>query len=186
MAKESFKEEIARMSREREDARSALRTAFERSPAIVAREIQYEELWILSPETVKEEGQWRVTFLRHDGPRGHFSGKDMEDLIKELSSTRMTYTPVDESFVMQWTSTPEYEEGVKQVALVQADNQLRWIARQHSKEAYAWAMTVREQALEAKDLETATKLLERAAADVQAGRVPNPRALKRRLLRAFR
>lgn len=181
-----FRAEVSRMRTDRARAQAAMRTAFERSPAVLVTEGKsYRELWIVSPETVRTDGNVRVTYLRPDGPRGHFSGRDMEDLVKELSSTRSTYDPVDEAFVMEWTQTPEYQEGQLRVAFVQADNQLRWLAGQRGEQGRKWASTIQDQVYQMDDVEQATKVLERAAADLQAGRAPNTKALRARLLNAF-
>lgn len=187
--KEGFEEELARMQAERTAARGALRDAFAVSPAILVIEGTHRELWILSPELDPKDGSLRVTYLTPDGPRGHFAGDDIEDLVKELSSTRARYEPVDENAVIRWTSTKAYHEGLLQVAFVQAEGQLRWIAGKRGKDAYAWAMDVRDQAYAEADktgkIEDATRILERAAADLQAGRAPNTRALRARLINAF-
>jgi hypothetical protein len=157
-------------------ARGSFLDAFEASPAVLVTEGQHQEVWITTPELDPKEGKLRVTYLGKDGPRGHFAGRDMDDLVKELASVRATYTPVDEAFVVEWTSTPAYQEGVLRVAFVQADNQLRWVAGQRGGAARDWANEVRDRAYLASSVEEATRILERAAADLQAGRAPNRRA----------
>lgn len=185
---DDFEKHVARLKGRRETARDAMREAFRRSPAVLVTRGSDEELWIASPELDPKEGTVRITTLRHDGPWGHTSGKDMEELVEKEASSRVTYTPVDDDFVMTFTGTTEYREGIRRLAFVQADNQLRWIAGQKGRDASTWASDlsyrVIMEAEETGDLEGATRTLERAAADVQAGRAPNPgiRALKARLL----
>lgn len=172
-------------------ARRSLREAFEQSPAVLARSEDREELWILSGETNPNEGKLRVTELWTDGPGGHFSGQSLDEIVKEKANRWSTYQPVDEDFVIDWTSTDEWNEGLQRVAYVQAHNQLMWVAGKQGEHAsdeqrsrvYRWAMDQTMKARQIEDIEQATKMLERAAADLQAGRAPNGiPELRRRLM----
>lgn len=180
---DDFDAELDRLRAQREAAEGALRSAFERSPAILVTEGELDEIWILSPETHPEDGELRVTYLMPDGPRGHFSGDSIDELVTELATTWARYEPVDEAFVLRWTTTPEWTQGVWQVAYVQAWNALM---RTGGMEAFDWVQERIAEAQRTGDAEAATKILEQARADLKAGRAPNdPGALKRRLLNAF-
>lgn len=170
---ESFRAEMARMRRDRETAERRLTDAFLESPAVFVTEGDLEELWILSPELDPKEGIFRVTFFRRDGPRGHHSGESLQALVRELARHRQEVTPASDADVVAWTTTPEFEEGVKQVSLVQADNQLRYLAGRKGAAASAWAREVSARAGREPDLDRAIELLVRAAEDLGAGRAPN-------------
>lgn len=178
---DDFDDELERLRARRRAAEDALRDAFDRSAAILVTEGDRDELWILSPETHPEEGDVRVTFLSPDGPTGHRSAVGPEDLIAELASFRATYRPVDEGFVIQWTSTPQWEEGVMRVSYVQAVNLLQSLAARHDAREWAWQQILESR--EEMDFAKAIRMLELAARDLQAGRAPNPLAtLKQSLM----
>ena len=180
---DDFDAEMARLRADREEAESALRSAFERSPAILVTEGDLDELWILSPETHPEEGELRVTYLMPDGPRGHFSGNTLDELVTELARTWARYEPVDEAFVLRWTTTPEWTKGIWQVAYVQAWNALQITG---GMEAFEWVNERIAEAQRASDYEEATRILVQARPDLTAGRAPNERRdLKHRLVNAF-
>jgi hypothetical protein len=179
-----FRDELERMRLERERAEDDLREAFAQSPAVLVRERRHphKELWILSPETDPSQGKLRVTEFLPDGPYGHISRETLDQIIDEKASTGHIYEPVDEAFVMEWTSTPEWTEGVKKVAYVQAYNRLVAAGSRHGASKYAWDTHMRAQSMD--NWEDATALLEQAAADIEAGRVTDRQLnrKKRRLL----
>ena len=180
---DDFDDELERLRSERHVAELALQAAWAQSPAVLVKGGDREELWILSGETSPKEGKIRVTELLPDGPYGHFSAETIDEIVREKANTWSTYTPVDEQFVMDWTSTDEWHEGLQRVAYVQAHNQLTYLA---GSKHWDWAWGVISKARAEPDIERATRMLEQAAADLQAGRAPNPtaiRRLKRRLLR---
>lgn len=180
---DDFDAELAQIREKRAAAERALREAWEQSPAVLVRARDRDELWILSGETNPKEGKWRVTELWRDGPSGHFSAETVDEIVRKMAVPWATYEPVDEDFVIDWTSTDEWIEGLKWVAYVQAYNQLMWLA---GGDAYQWAFQRAMEAKQLDDIEAATRLLEQAAADIQAGRAPNAasvRRLKRSLLR---
>lgn len=169
---DDFDAEVEQLRARRAAAESAMRDAFARSPAILVTEGDRDELWILSGQTnPEEEGDWRISFLWADGPGGHRSGDDVEDLVRELAVPWATYKPVDESFVIRWTTTPTWKEGALKVAYVQAFNHLQSLAARHDAREWAWQRILASKA--ETDIQKATRILELAMRDLEAGRAPN-------------
>lgn len=179
MGSAEFDAEMAQIRARRDAARDAMRGAFERSPAVLVIEGDLEELWILSGETDPRQGRVRISQFGRDGPRTHLSDQSLDELVAELAATWATYEPVDEAFAMEWTSTPEWTEGQLRVAYVQAFNRLQFVGGKHGASDWAWEQISQARQL---DVEEATRVLERAASDLEAGRAPNDvRSLKARL-----
>jgi hypothetical protein len=181
---DDFRAEMARLRRDRDDAEDAMRRAFAASPAVLVTERHWEELWIASPETVRSEGNVRITFLRPDGPIGHTSGHDLEALVKERASKRARLRAVDEAFVMRWTGTPETQEGVEL-----SRRAGRGPAPQPRGPKEGLGMGTRGHgpgyaaAEQSGRISDATTIPSGQLRDLDQGRAPNTLALKARLLR---
>lgn len=172
---ESFDEQVDRFRAQRAAAIQAALDAFGASPAVMSRlrgRADRPTLLLLSPETVPEHGKLRVTYMGPDGPHGHDSGDTIEKLADDVARVYEDFRPVDEDFVMEWTSTPEFEDGARRVAFVQAANGITWEAQQVSRDAYDWAAALRHDVADMADIREATAILERGIADIKAGRRP--------------
>lgn len=183
----SFEDEVE-YYRQRSAARVAeARAAFEASAAVHAQwrgKHPRSEMWILSEDTHPvPPGQprpWRISRFDRSGPFGH----DVANTREEAFALAGGYgadevTPMTDAEVIAWTSTPQYQEGVKHVAFMQAINAVSWNISKHGhnepqlREAYdeGWRLA------HAGKLEEATELLERALRGRQnppPDFVPNP------------
>lgn len=159
---------IARVEAELAVRETAIRTAFEVSPAIVVRYKghRWPQLVILSGGMSAEDKKYRITKLLPDGPVGHETADTVSKLAGEIAYNLTSVEPVDEDFVMDWTSTPEFEEGAKKVTYVQAANMLGYLA---SGRGLKWIGAIFDQAnkLAHDDIEAATELLRRATRKLQ-------------------
>ena len=72
--------------------------------------------------TRQPDGKWRLTTWRPDGPSGHqmFTDKELE---RELR-TYWTEWPAAGLILDQWSKTPKWEHGLKQIQFLQAWNTL--------------------------------------------------------------
>lgn len=122
--KDDFQAHLQRLREEREEAKAQLRHAWEESPAVLMSSSGVSRLLLLTPSTVEDVPPLRVSELDPDGPVSHQFFETTEDAVEEYASSRYSFEPVDEQFVIDWTSTPQWEEGLEKVAYVQARNQV--------------------------------------------------------------
>ena len=183
----SFEETIAYYRRREQERTDAARRAFGQSAAVHAQwrgKHPRSEMWILSEDTHPvPEGKtrpWRISRFDRSGPFGH----DIANTRDEAFALAGGYgadelTPMTDAEVIEWTSTPQYQEGVKHVAFMQAINAVSWNISKHGheeprlREAYdeGWRLA------HAGKVEEATELLERALRGRQnppRDFVPNP------------
>lgn len=177
----SFEEEIAYYQAKKDRTLRAVADAFGQSAGVHALwggKHPREEMWILSEDTHPvDPGKarpWRISKFGKDGPYGHDVGADRAAAVVLAADGDPTdVVPMTDAEVIEWTSTPQYQEGVKHVAFMQAVNTVSWLAAKHPanedelRDAYdrGWKM-----AHDGK-IEEATALLERA---LRAGATPNP------------
>ena len=168
--KESFEQMIARLEREQQEHIDLIVDAFAASPAIhVTYKRGREELLILSGEMqYPEEGPLRVSYFLREGPRSHDVGKSVEELAKRIGQVT-SVEPVSEDYVMEWMSTPEFIQGSKVVAFIQADNELRYLAGKVGMSNEAWDVASMARDLAETDIDAAVKLLRDAIEDVRHG-----------------
>lgn len=158
-----FKEYITEMKAKKTVAVQALSDAFTTSAAVIVTERgSRPELWILSGNMGPDKKGHRVTYFGHDGPIGHVERDTLEELWDELYRDGAVYRPVGDAEVIAWTSTPEFEEGAKRVAYVQALNELGWLQSQavtHDDKDVLREARSKAQSMD--DIEKATAFLQR-------------------------
>lgn len=89
----------------------------------------------------KAAGPIRVTFFGPDGPHGHVTKRtDREAAEAVLESMSGPFTAMADADVMEWTTTPTFERGSRIIAIVQAENTLRYLAGRLGR--YDWAADV--------------------------------------------
>lgn len=129
---ESFRDEITRLRKEQGKRYGAIKKAFAQSSAIIVRSGDREQLLIKSGETRVGGKPWRVTTFMPDGPWGHNEYKDDHEIFEDLARGLFTdVRPASEDEVIAWTSTPEFTRGAAAVAMIQAENTLRYLASKH-------------------------------------------------------
>lgn len=158
-----FKEYIAKMKAKKSTAVSAVARAFAQSAAVIVTERGGRpELWILSGNMGPDKKGHRVTYFGHDGPIGHVERDTLEELWDEVYRDDARLEPVGDAEVIAWTSTPEFEEGAKRVAYVQALNEVGWLQSQavtHADKDVLRQAQSKAHAME--DVEKATAFLQR-------------------------
>jgi hypothetical protein len=157
--RESFREMLARHDADRKKQKAEVLAAWSVSPAIlVVHERGREEVVILSPEPSNPElGPMRATTLMRDGPWGHNVGTT--DKLAEDVRGYVSVRPLSEAEVMAWTSMPQYVEGAKAVAFIQADNEIRFLAGKIGKREEADEYLRRARAVFETDRDAAVAIL---------------------------
>jgi hypothetical protein len=168
---ESLDDEITRLDKAHADRIAQVFAAWAQSSAMVVTELGGgEELALLSPEmSMPQEGPMRLTYLMHDGPRGHDVGTRTQ-LAERLAQTLfLQVRPASEAEVMAWTTTPTYVRGAEIVALVQAENEFRQLASRMDRYQEVEAVLQQAHVLSHTDVEAATTLLQQTMARWQEG-----------------
>jgi hypothetical protein len=76
----------------------------------------------------RKYGPIRVTFFGPDGPYGHVTKKtDLEAAEAVLEFMSPPYSAMADADVMEWTTTPAFERGSRIIAIIQAENMLRYL-----------------------------------------------------------
>lgn len=88
-----------------------------------------KRLLLVTGEMQSGKGGYRVTTFADDGPSGHASRSTMDEIADEIRQDGFeSLRPASDDEVMAWTSSPEFVEGSKRVAFVQAINTLSFRA----------------------------------------------------------
>lgn len=158
-----FKEYIADMKAKKATSVRAYADAFNASAAVIVTERNSRaELWILSGNMGPHKKGHRITFFGHDGPIGHVERDTLDELFDEVYRVGATLEPVGDDEVIAWTTTPEFEEGAKRVAYVQAVNEIGWLQSQtvaHDDKEVLREAQSKAQSMD--DIEKATAFLQR-------------------------
>ena len=162
-SKAEFRAYIDDMKAKKSAAVRALADAFATSAAvIVTHRDGRRELWILSGNMGADKTGHRVTYFGADGPIGHTERDTTDEIFDDLYETGATYQPVGDDEVIAWTSTPEFTEGSKRVAYVQALNHIGWLISQStSHDDTQVLIAAQTKAHHMDDVEKATAFLER-------------------------
>lgn len=174
-SRSGFRAEVDRMKRERWERVEHVLAALDESPALIGTDGRGNvEMMIVSGEMqTPEEGAFRVTYFLPDGPRGHDVRDSIADIADLIASNRyVSVEPATEDEVEAWTSTPEFAEGSKRVAFIQAINELGFRASafyRSDPEVHAdlrQVMADANDAAAAGDFDSATRMLQQTIADL--------------------
>ena len=81
----------------------------------------------VSTASRQPDEKWRLSIFRPDGPSNHMCFTD-EELKRELR-TYWTEWPAAGLILDQWSKTPKWEHGLKQIQFLQAWNTLSYLGR---------------------------------------------------------
>jgi hypothetical protein len=127
----AFLDELEGYRRERERKQRAVLVALAASPVGAVRETAATG-WmamVTGEMSHPEEGSLRVTFFMPDGPRGHSTRNTIEEIAEEISSMLSgDIKPMSADQVDAYMMTSEFQIGSRIVAMIQAENTLRYLA----------------------------------------------------------
>ncbi len=125
-------------------------------------------------------GTIRVTFFGPDGPHGHVT-KATEHAAAEavLEFMDEPFSAMAVADVMEWTTTPTFERGSRIIAIVQAENTLRYFAGRAGRSDWAYEIIRARGPMQFDEvpLERLDSELERLVAAIRELPVPNRRVL---------
>jgi hypothetical protein len=125
----SFREEVDYYRKEQGKRYAAIKKAFSQSNAIIVTHGGRPQLLVKSGETRIGGKPWRVSTFMPDGPWGHNEYKDDHEIFDDLSRSHYdSVAPASDDEVIAWTSTPAFQKGAAAVAMIQAENTLRYLA----------------------------------------------------------
>lgn len=126
-------------------------------------------------------GPLRVTFFAADGPHGHVTKKtDRAAAEAVLDFLEPPFHAMSEVDVLEFTTTPTFERGARIVAIVQAENVLRYFAQRVGRIDWAYDV-IRERGnlqFDEVPLERLDDELARLHAAIRELPVPNPQRYK--------
>jgi hypothetical protein len=192
--REPFDVYIARIKKQHEKRAKAVRAALDKSPAILFVEGDRIELVIVTGDTHPGALPLRATTFLVDGPWGHENYKTATEIADDLA--KRTWTEVraaDEHEVIDWTTTPEFVQGSKRVAYVQAANALRYWASQKGYDSPDWKRSDdvlrKADSMGVDQIDDATAMIERELRAVAPSENPpiitNPAWVTRVLAKAY-
>lgn len=138
--------------------------ALKKSPAfIITDRYGRKDLIVRSGEMQnRHEGKLRATMFGTDGPRGHITRNTDKELAEELKQSYAikSIKPASDADVMRWTSSCEFADGSRRVALVQALNTLGFRASKTKQHDRAREITSRAYAVMETDIDKAIAIVE--------------------------
>lgn len=146
---------------------------------------------IITGEMSDPAYKYRVTFFAPDGPLGHAARKYQGEIASEIARSMHDIEPISQDEVIDWTSTEEFINGSKMVALVQADNALRYRAHQAGRGKWGQEISWKASDLSRTDVDAAIRLLTDALDELpqknppRAGFVMNPPWVTKALADSF-
>lgn len=185
MTKRDIKAEAAAWRKAKAERINAIEILLAVSPALRGMVGDYPRLALVTGElSDPAAGAHRVTYFGTDGPYGHATRPSMRRIAEEIEDTlQPPYESLTEDEVIAWTSTPEFIDGAKRVAYVQAENTYSWLAQKANirfDERMATSDRARAISRETGDIEKATAFLHEKIAELPkqnprvAGFVMNP------------
>ncbi len=175
----AFERKMEERARRREAKIDRIAEIFAATPAVRGKGHYDTRMAIKSGELAdRKTGDLRVTFFGPDGPHGHVTVKtDRAAAEAVLDFMNEPFSPMTEEEVIAWTTTPMFERGSRIVAIIQAENTLRYLAGRAGRSDWAYdvirqrgGMMFDEAPLEVLDAE-----LDRIAAAIRELPVQNPR-----------
>jgi hypothetical protein len=189
---EDFTVYLERMKKEHARRARIAGAELAKSPAIILRRGDRVELVVVTGETYPDRPPLRATTFLVDGPWGHENYKTVTAIADELA--RRDWDEIraaDEDEVIEWTSTPEFVEGSKRVAYVQAANALRYWAGQKGYESAEWRraddLLRKTDRMDPADIDEAIAIVERELKTVAPASNPvaNPAWVTKALAQAY-
>lgn len=109
------------------------------TPAIGGRHHNQSRMVLKTPEiSDRQYGAWRVTFFGPDGPHGHATRATDRELAEAvLDFMSEPFVAMADADVADFTSTETFERGSRLVAIVQAENTLRYLAGRAGRHEWA-------------------------------------------------
>lgn len=135
-------EKLERWAAEREARLQVIEGILAATPAIGGRFHNQSRMVLKTPEVSdRQYGAWRVTFFGPDGPHGHATRATERELAEAvLDFMHEPFTAMADADVADFTSTETFERGSRIIAIVQAENTLRYLAGRAGR--YDWAREV--------------------------------------------